>query len=488
MTAQPSPIIVWFRRDLRLSDHRALTAACQTGRPVIPVAILDGCAQSLGAAAKWRWGQGLEALEQSLAQRGSKLILRQGEALSQLQALIQETGATSVFWTRLYDPMAIERDTQIKASLKETGIEARSFGGHLMFEPWTVQTKTGGTYKVFTPMWRAVRSRDVAPPLPIPPRIAVPKTGAGDTSQIWPASDPLHSWGLDTALTHRGTAVLAGYNTAGELAARARLDGFLDGSVAQYPAHRDVLAQDGTSDLSAALSVGEISPNQCWHAAARAADTPGFNAGAEAFQRQLVWREFAYHLMYHTPHILTENWKTGWQGFPWITDPQHPHVRAWQQGRTGIAVVDAAMRQMYVTGRMHNRARMIAASYLTKHLMCDWRIGLRWFEDCLTDWDPACNAMGWQWVAGTGPDASPFFRVFNPDGQRAKFDPDQTYLRRWVAEGQKQPPQTALDYFNAVPHRWGLSVDVPYPTEIVSLTDGRKRALEAYQAHRLKML
>jgi deoxyribodipyrimidine photo-lyase len=195
----------------------------------------------------------------------------------------------------------------------------------------------------------------------------------------------------------------------------------------------------------------------------------------------LVWREFAYHLMYHTPHILSGNWKPDWDAFPWNTDEDHPHVIAWKQGRTGIRFVDAAMREMYVTGRMHNRGRMIVASYLTKHLLSHWKIGLKWFEDCLIDWDPASNAMGWQWAAGSGPDAAPYFRVFNPVTQLDKFDPKGEYVAQWIAEGRRAPSQTALSYFNAIPRQWGLAPDLVYPAPVVAADAGRARALAAYE-------
>ena len=220
-----------------------------------------------------------------------------------------------------------------------------------------------------------------------------------------------------------------------------------------------------------------MSPHQAWHAALRVG-----TQGADAFRRQLVWREFAYHLMFHTPHILTDNWKEGWAHFPWSQDAEHPHFRAWCQGRTGVRFVDAAMREMYVTGRMHNRGRMVVASYLTKHLLGHWRLGLKWFEDCLVDWDPANNAMGWQWVAGCGPDAAPYFRIFNPDTQLKKFDATGGYTRKWIAEGTARPSDTALSYFEAIPRSWRLLPTQHYPDPVVSLPDGRAAALAAYEA------
>lgn len=466
----PPPVLVWFRRDFRLSDHPALHAACKTGAPVIPVFIHDEAVTALGAAPAWRLGLGLEALGEALRGQGSRLILRRGKARNVLQALIAETGATSVYWSRLYDPDAVARDTEVKSTLREQGIAAKSFGGHLMFEPWTVETKTGGYYKVYTPFWNMVKTRDVEAPLPAPDRVIAPGN--------WPDSDALDAWQLGAAM-HRGAAVVRPHVRLGEKAAQSRLGAFIAQIVAGYDTTRDLPGVDGTSGLSENLSLGEISPHQCWHAGLRARQEG--KPGAETFLKELVWREFAYHLMHHTPRLLTGNWKEDWDAFPWNEDERRAEVQRWKHGRTGIQFVDAALREMYVTGRMHNRGRMIVASYLTKHLLCHWKIGLAWFEDCLIDWDPASNAMGWQWSAGSGPDATPYFRVFNPVTQLDKFDKDRTYVRRWIAEGHKQPSEDALAYFDAIPQTWSLSPQDAYPSPVVPADEGRKRALSAYE-------
>ncbi|MCM2562486.1 DNA photolyase family protein [Lutimaribacter sp. EGI FJ00015] len=464
-----SPTILWLRRDLRLSDHPALRAACDAGGPVIPVFIHDEQVAALGAAPKWRLGLALEYLAGSLADKGSRLVLRRGDALTVLRGLIEETGARFVCWTRAYDPDAIARDSAVKAALKEDGIEARSFGGHLLFEPWTVETKQGGVYKVYTPFWNAVKGRDVAAPLATPGTIPAPDR--------WPASDVLGDWRLGAAM-NRGADVVRPHVQLGEGGAQSRLGVFMAHKVADYDKLRDIMAEDGTSALSENLAQGEISPHQCWHAGLRAREEG--KKGAETFLKELAWREFAYHLTYHTPRILSGNWREEWDAFPWNQD-ETVAVTRWKQGRTGVEMIDAAMREMYVTGRMHNRGRMIVASFLTKHLLTHWRVGQKWFEDCLIDWDPASNAMGWQWAAGSGPDASPYFRVFNPATQLDKFDPDRRYVRRWIAEGQGTPPATATSYFAAVPRRWGLSPDQPYPAPVVALDEGRKKALAAYE-------
>jgi len=468
MEKEQSPIILWIRRDLRLSDHPALCAAVASGRPVIPVFILDHLTDALGSAPKWRLEAGLGVFERSLRQLGSRLILRRGEALSVLRQLVDETGACAVYWSRAYDADSIVRDTHIKATLNSQGVRAQSFSGHLVFEPWTVATKAGQPFRVFTPMWRAVQARDVAAPEKAPSAVPAPAN--------WPQSDKLEAWQMGAAM-NRGAEVIAPFVRPGEGAAFDALHDFL-ARVAEYSSHRDRLDLNGTSVLSEDLSLGEISPRSVWHAVQRAAMNGV--SGTDAFLRQLVWREFAYHLMYHTPRLLTGNWKTDWDAFAWNTDANRPEVIAWTQARTGVPAVHAGLRLMYVTGRMPNRPRMLVASYLTKHLLTPCRIGMDWFADCLIDWDPAANAMGWQWVAGSGPDAAPFFRIFNPQTQQEKFDPKAAYLHAWIAEGQSNPPATALSYFDAVPRSWAIKPDDEYPDPVVELAAGRTRALAAY--------
>ncbi len=468
-----SPTLVWFRRDLRLRDHEALSAAVARGGPIIPVFIYDEAVSDLGAAPAWRMAAAVVHFKDMLKSIGSDLILRRGPAQKVLQDLVSETGAGAVYWSRSYDPQYQSRDATIKSTLKEAGITAQSFTGHLLFEPWSVQTKTGGFYKVFTPMWKAVRGADISGILPICSHLPAP--------DVWPASDNLLDWELGHAM-RRGADVVAKHAVVGEERALNRLNEFLQNRVGQYATDRDLPGVDGTSGLSENLTHGEISPRQCWHAGMAALHKG--KADAEVFVKELVWREFAYHLLHHTPHITTQNWRPEWDAFPWNTNVDHPHVQAWMQGRTGIPFVDAGMRQMYVTGIMHNRARMIVASYLTKHLLSHWRIGQEWFADCLLDWDPASNAMGWQWAAGSGPDAAPYFRVFNPVTQLEKFDKSGVYARNWIAEATPNPTQTALSYFDAIPRAWGLAPTDAYPGPIVSAAEGRVKALDAYQNRR----
>jgi deoxyribodipyrimidine photo-lyase len=446
-----------------------LSAAVATGRPLVPVFILDPETEALGAAPKWRLGLSVAAFTTALEGLGARLVLRRGPALDVLERLAAETGAGGVWWSRLYDPASVARDTGVKAALKAAGLEAKSFAGHLLHEPWEVETGQGGFYRVFTPYWKAMRGLPVASPAPA----AAGLRGA----DVWPASDKLADWRLGAAM-NRGAAVVQPYQAVGEAAARQRLADFLDGPVKTYSEMRDIPAVAGTSRLSENLTYGEIGIREVWHAGLRARDEG--KAGAESFLRELAWREFSYHLMHHTPEITRGNWKPEWDAFPWRDD--NPDAERWRRGITGEPFVDAAMREMYVTGTMHNRARMVAASYLTKHLLTHWRVGLDWFADCLTDWDPAANAMGWQWVAGSGPDAAPYFRIFNPAGQAEKFDADQRYRRRFVAEVSPEPDPAALSYFAAVPRAWKLAPDQAYPEPMIELAVGRARALAAYGA------
>ncbi|WP_417261114.1 cryptochrome/photolyase family protein [Celeribacter sp.] len=458
--------IWWIRRDFRLDDNPALVAAAKAGQ-VVPVFIRDDTVDGLGAAPKWRLGLGLDHLMARIEDLGGKVVLRHGAAKDQLLQLVDELGATSVYWNRLYDKAAIARDTEVKSALKEAGIDAQSSNAHLLFEPWTVETKTGGYYKVYTPFWKSVRDH------PVPEPLAKPEITWPDA---FPESDTLEDWRLGAAM-RRGAEVVLPHCHIGEASANGRLSAFLQHHANDYKARRDFPADPVCSGLSENLTYGEISPRRIWFAGWQAMEDGA--KGAEHFLKELVWREFAYHLLYHEPDLPEDNHREGWERFPWRQD--NADAERWRQGRTGVRFVDAAMREMFVTGVMHNRARMIAASYLTKHLLTDWRVGLKWFEECLIDWDPASNAMGWQWVAGCGPDAAPYFRIFNPDGQAEKFDVDGTYLRRWIAEGEARPTKTALSYFDAVPKSWELSPEEAYPEPVMGLKAGREKALAAYE-------
>lgn len=466
--------LLWLRRDFRLHDHAALQAAVARGKPIIPVVIADALDQAMGAAPRWRWAQAIRHFAAQWAGLGGQVILRQGAALPVLQALVAETGADAVFWTRYLHPEAIARDKVIKATLSAAGILAKGFDGQLLFNPWAMETHAGGPYRVYTPFWKACRAAPApAHPIPAPASILHPRH--------WPESLALEAFcaPLERGM-NRGAAVVAAHAVVGEAAAQARLQRFIDKALATYREQRDFPDRPATSGLSENLAWGEISPHRLWWAVTdHIARYPAAASGGEHFLKELVWREFAWHLAFHTPHILTRNWRSEWDHFPWRAD--NPDAERWRRGQTGEPMVDAAMRQMYVTGVMHNRCRMIVASYLTKHLLTDWRVGAAWFADCLIDWDPASNAMGWQWTAGSGPDAAPYFRIYNPATQAEKFDPNHRYRAQWLAGWGGARSPTAQSYFAAVPRAWALDEGAPPPRPLIALEAGRARALAAYE-------
>jgi len=471
---QENGTILWLRRDLRLKDHPAWHVALDQHGPVYPVFILDSLIESTyGAAPKWRLEQSLHSLDTTLKKNGSQLILRRGDPLTVLRALINETGALRVIWSRLYDSESMERDANVRLGLQNLGIHVQDVNSSLLFEPWTVATQTGSFYRVYTPFWKAVSSQDVSTPLEIPANLAPPEQ--------WPKSEQLSDWKLSLSM-NRGVDIVSRFAKIGEQSAYQRLDYFIETSIHRYKSDRDFPSKYATSGLSENLTYGEISPRVIWMEGVKATLTDGINnREALHFLKELVWREFAYHLIYHTPHIVNQNWRPEWDHFPWREDNED--AESWRRGVTGIEMVDAAMREMYVTGTMHNRTRMLVASFLTKHLMTGWKVGEAWFRECLIDWDIAANAMGWQWAAGSGPDAAPYFRIYNPELQAKKFDPDYHYRDRFLAEGRLIPHQDALSYFEAVPKSWNLSPDQPYPAPIIELGVGRVRAMEAYREY-----
>lgn len=370
-------------------------------------------------------------------------------------------------WNRLYAPEWVARDQAVKSGLAARGLSAHSYNAHLLNEPWTVRTRNDGFFKVFTPYWKAAAALPVAAPLPPPKSLASPTPA--------PASDNIADWRLGSEMG-RGAPVVARYVRVGEKAAQHRLESFLEEGVRTYREKRDRPDLPATSGLSENLTYGEISPRQVWRAMAIAGEHGA--AGASALLRELYWREFAWHLLWHAPRLGEGNWRADWDAFPWRED--NPDAERWRRGLTGEPMVDAGMRELFVTGVMHNRVRMITASYLTKHLLTHWKVGLAWFAECLTDWDPASNALNWQWVAGSGPDAAPYFRIFNPETQAAKFDPEGRYRARFLDPAS---PETAL-FHSAAPRSWRLKSGQPAPDPIVSLQSGRARALDAYEAMR----
>ena len=422
-----SPVIVWFRRDLRTDDTAALSAAAESGQPVIALYIREPEATGtgpLGAAQAWWLHHSLIALGKSLEALGTPLLLRSGVAHTVLDDLIEETGAGTVHWNRRYDPAGIAVDTEIKASLKGRGITAKSFAGELLHDPARLLTGEKKPYRVYTPFWRAFE-RDGEPhePTGAPAKLEAPHPA--------PKSETLGDWNLlpekpDWAATFNEVW------TPGEGSALERLETFVEGAIDGYGVKRDHPAIDATSLLSPHLAMGEISPARVWYA------TRGLKAptgDVVHFRRELVWREFCHHLHFHFPALAEKNWNDRFDAFVW--QGSDSDFSAWTRGETGYPIVDAGMRQLWKHGWMHNRVRMITASFLIKHLMIDWRRGEKWFRDTLVDADAASNAANWQWVAGSGADASPFFRIFNPILQGEKFDPDGAYVRAFVPELEK---------------------------------------------------
>jgi deoxyribodipyrimidine photo-lyase len=471
-----APIIIWFRQDLRLADHPALNAAAASGRPVIPVYILDHAAPgqwSRGGASKWWLHQSLTALTNDLAAIGSRLLLRSGPTTDVLATLISTTGADAVYTSRCYEPWAGRLEADAHRQLAATGVELKRYAGNLLFDPDRVRTKTGEVYKVYTPYWRTVSAMDVRQPLPAPERLAAPGK--------WPKSEPLQALDLLPTKPDWSAGLKAAW-TPGTVGAAHNLMAFLDHAVGTYATDRNRPDRTGTSRLSPHLHFGEISPATCWHATrTRMQAHPGADQGAETFLKELVWREFSYNLLHHWPDLPEIAFKRDFSSFPWTSDAVK--LAAWQKGLTGFPIVDAGMRELWATGWMHNRVRMIVGSFLVKDLLLSWTEGEAWFWDCLVDADLASNAASWQWIAGTGADAAPYFRVFNPQKQGETFDPDGTYVRRWIPELKRLPtkvihaPQLApVEILRAA----GVTLGQTYPRPIVDHAVARDAALAAF--------
>jgi deoxyribodipyrimidine photo-lyase len=432
--------IVWFRLDLRLADNPALSAAVERGGPVVPVFIWapeEEGAWPPGAASRWWLHHSLVSLDAALRKKGSRLILRRGPSLQALRGLARETGAAAVFWNRRYEPALRARDAAVAQALIADGVRVESFNSALLFEPWEIQNKSGRPFQVFTPFYRACRAKPVRQPAAAAATLRMRRSASlrMDELGLLPKLDWADGFGQTW--------------TPGEDGARAALRRFIKQAEPEYATQRDRPDVAGTSRLSPHLHFGEISPPTVW-----AATT------AEPYRRQLVWREFAHHLLYHFPHTADAPLRPEFARFPWRKDDAG--LAAWQCGRTGFPLVDAGMRELWATGWMQNRARLVAGSFLVKDLLISWQEGARWFWDTLVDADLANNTLGWQWVAGCGADAAPFFRIFNPQTQAGKFDPQGAYVRRWVPE----------------------SGTATYPPPVVDHTAARQRALAALRSLR----
>ncbi len=471
------PAIVWFRQDLRLADNPALDHACRSGAPIVAVYVFDELSpdiRPMGAAQKWWLHHSLAALADDLDTRGNRLIFRRGAAEDVVTDLAAETGAQTVYWNRRYGDGEEAVDSAIKLRLENEGLDVTSFDGILMHEPSKVRTGSGKYYKVYTPFWK-----NLAENLSVRTPLGVPETISPANEDL--TSDTLDDWHLLPTAPDWAGGIRATW-TPGETAAHADLDAFLSDDLQDYDTARDRPGPDRTSRMSPRLRHGEVSPHQLWHAAQDGRRTADGKA-RETWLKELVWREFSYHLLHHNPDLHERNFNPKFDDFEWREDAGD--LKAWQKGQTGYPIVDAGMRQLWNTGWMHNRVRMIAGSFLVKHLLIDWREGERWFWDCLVDGDPASNAAQWQWVGGTGADASPYFRVFNPIIQAQKFDPEGTYIQRHVPELRNLPaeylpapwdaPQDVLD-------EAGIELGKTYPRPIIEHKKGRERALDTLAA------
>lgn len=469
--SSPKPVILWFRRDLRLDDNAALTHACQSGQPVVCLYIRepkDETTNPMGAAQEWWLHHSLQALAEQIEKKGNKLILALGRASDVLAELSGKIDASCVFYNRHYD--RDDLDSKIIARLKEAGVALKRFRGQLLHDPETMKTGSGGAYRVYTPFWRALE-KDGEPrePLDAPSQIPAPAH--------FPRSEALDNW----QLLPKKPNWASGFSdiwSPGEKGAQVKLSRFVNKPIQTYKKDRDFPAlEEATSLLSPHLAFGEISPARIWHA------TRGLNASEDVihFRKEVVWREFSYHLLVEFPELAEKNWNDRFNDFPWQFNEKL--WQSWIIGQTGYPIVDAGMRQLWRHGYMHNRVRMITGSFLIKDLMIDWRKGEKWFRDTLLDADPASNAANWQWIAGSGADASPFFRVFNPILQGEKFDPNGDYVRRFVPELAKMPAKYIHKPFEAprdVLEKAGIKLGETYPRPVVNHGQARDKALAAY--------
>jgi deoxyribodipyrimidine photo-lyase len=470
------PIVVWFRDDLRLCDNPAINAAAKTGRKIICIFVHDeqsNKVRALGGAARWWLHGALQELDNDLRTRGGHLSIHRGAASTVVPQLAANSNAAAVYWNRRYGAAERQVDGSVKAALERQRVEAKSFNGHLLYEPWSIKAKSGGPFRVFSAFWRAAHEAgDPAQPLRSPARLQPFK---GPCEQAL-AGIELADLALEPSSPDWAGGLRASWRR-GEAGAQAQLKSFLEENLREYADLRDFPGHSATSRLSPYLRFGNISARQVWHAAAAMASATvdsRSRRNVEKFHSELGWREFSYHLLYYYPEILTQNLQPKFDRMPWRADANA--FDAWRRGRTGYPVGDAGMRELWATGWMHNRVRMVVASFLVKHLLIDWRQGESWFWDTLVDADPANNAVSWQWVAGCGADAAPYFRVFNPVLQGERFDADGRYVKRWLPE--------LVDLPSSVIHRpWQLSRNTgAYPKEIVEHDRARQRALDAFKA------
>lgn len=476
MNAPQKPVIVWFRQDLRLADNPALTAAVKTGAPVLPIYILDDRNAgdwAMGGASRVWLHHSLNSLNTDLS---GGLACYSGDALKVLTALAQAIEPQAVFWNRCYEPWRVARDTAIKAMLDEAGITAKSYNGSLLFEPWDIKKDDGTPYRVFTPFFRrgCMKHSEPPMPLPVPNEITLMSPKPKDSGDI--ASLNLLPGKI------RWDKTMVEHWAIGEDGATQRLREFLDDGLDNYKQGRNNPAQNNVSRLSPYLHFGEISPRTAWHAVRQFMIAEGLETDGDHFLSELGWREFSYSLLYFNHDLPTEPLQKRFNKFPWVKNKAG--LRAWQRGMTGYPIVDAGMRELWQTGYMHNRVRMIVGSFLVKDLMLHWTEGEKWFWDTLFDADLSNNAASWQWIAGCGADAAPYFRIFNPVGQGEKFDPDGEYIRRYCPELANLPNDLIHHPWDAEPLELkaaGITLGKTYPHPIVDHKKARDAALAAFQ-------
>ncbi len=474
---QEPPALLWFRQDLRLSDNPALAAAVKSGAPVVCIFVLDEeLPHAPGAASRWWLHDSLASLAGDLERLGAPLILRRGATANVIASLVEETGAQRIFWNRRYHQAQIEIDKALKKSLEESGVTVESFNGSLLREPWELKTGSGGYYKVFTPFWKSLKTEGPAR------RKAVAAPKKIEAPNNLPKSDRLNDWGL-LPENPNWAKDFERIWSPGERGARMRLQDFLAGAIGDYQDGRDRPDKDYTSRLSPHLAFGDISPLQIWLATHEAMEAGSVSDGAGyKFLSEIVWREFSYTLLYFNPDLPEKPLREEFANYPWRDDPEG--LKAWRKGRTGYPIVDAGMRQLWRTGWMHNRVRMIVASFLIKDLLIKWQDGEAWFWDTLVDADLANNSASWQWVAGSGADASPYFRIFNPVTQGEKFDPNGDYVREFVPELKDMPAKFIHAPWKApaeVLEEAGVTLGETYPEPIVDHAFARERALDGYK-------
>ncbi len=461
-------LICWFRNDLRISDNPALSKAVEQG-DVIPLYIFDETDREIGGASKWWLHHSLKSLSKSLG----GLVIEKGKPADILKKLLAQTDAKGVYWNRIYEPHSIERDKDIKSKLKDDGYDVQSFTGSVIYEPWEIETGSGGPYKVYTPFWKSIKNKGFPEPINTPEASIADINGLGLSLEALDLLPKNPNWAQEWDNLW----------SPGETGAHQRFEEFLDEGIEGYGELRNRPDLENVSRLSPHIHFGEISPRQmCKAARFLSSKNEKLANDLDKFMAEIAWRDFANHLLYHFPTIPTKNWKPAFDAYPWQDNAQH--LEAWQSGKTGYPMVDAGMRELWHTGYMHNRIRMLVGSFLVKHLQMHWKHGEEWFWDTLLDADLPNNTTSWQWIAGSGADASPYFRIFNPLTQGPKFDPNGDYVRKWCPELSKMPNKHIHAPHEApqeVLQAAGIELGKDYPKPLVDHKQARQRALDGYE-------